>query len=346
MKLSDSSIFDLIRSVDPDPDGSPMPPSEVLHERARLLTISAAPDRPVQQPRRRWPVRPVLIAAAGVAALALVIPALIPNSTSQAKAATPPVLNFTPDARNGKDLLRSMAAVLRKQPATPQAKRQHGAVIINEGYALVTSAPSKGDATSAWFSKKITTDIEIKGAGGTTRTTSDESDPHFATEADRKAWIDSGAGGTAGAGQQSSTEPTEPDTVAWYTQPPLAKQAFLNAVFARQPDRSTGMLLNGIAENLGTAVLEPQQRAVLLDELAARDDVRYVGTTMDRAGRPAYGFAYDSDRAGLPTRHILLISPEGVLLSYEQILTSNAGSLNVAIPATISYTLYLSAKYR
>ncbi|MEV6415946.1 hypothetical protein [Kribbella sp. NPDC051718] len=291
-------------------------------------------------------MRPVLIAATGVAALALVIPALIPNSTPQARAATPPTLTFTPNAQNGKDLLRSMAAGLRQQPATAQATRQRGAVFINEGYALVTSAPGKGEATSAWFSKKITTDIEIKGAGGTTRITSDESEPHFATEADRKAWIDSGAGGTTGAGHESTTEPTEPGIVAWYTQPPLTKQAFLNAVFTRQPDRSTGMLLNGIAENLGTAVLEPAQRAVLLDELAARDDVRYLGTTTDRAGRPAYGFAYDSDRAGLPTRHILLISHEGVLLSYEQILTSNAGSLNVAIPATISYALYLSAKYR
>ncbi len=91
-------------------------------------------------------------------------------------------------------------------------------------------------------------------------------------------------------------------------------------------------------------MLEPGQRAILLDELAARDNVRYIGTTTDRASRKAYGFAYDGG-SGLPTRHIILISPEGSILSYEQILTRDAGALNVTIPATISYTLYLSAEY-
>jgi hypothetical protein len=344
MKLSDSKILDLIRSIDPDPGDSPTPTTEVLHERARRLTGTALHQQ-AQHSRRRWPVRPVLIAAAGAAVLALVIPALIPNSAPQAKAATPPVLSFTPDARNGDALLRSMAAALRKQPATPQATRQRGAVISSEGYALVTSV-SGDNSTSAWFSKKVSADIQIDGATGrgTTQWASQESEPNFANEADRKAWIDSSAGG--GTGRQVRTEPTSPELTAWYTQPPLNRQELLNKLFNGQPDRSTFMLLTGIKEQLANTVLEPAQRADLLDELAARDDVLYIGTTLDRADRPAYGFAYDTDRSGLPTRDILLISPKGTLLSYEEILTRDAGNLNVSIPATISYALYLSAKYR
>jgi hypothetical protein len=222
MKLSDSKILDLIRSIDPDPGDSPTPTTEVLHERARRLTGTALHQQ-AQHSRRRWPVRPVLIAAAGAAVLALVIPALIPNSAPQAKAATPPVLSFTPDSRNGDALLRSMAAALRKQPATPQATRQRGAVISSEGYALVTSV-SGDNSTSAWFSKKVSADIQIDGATGrgTTQWASQESEPNFANEADRKAWIDSSAGG--GTGRQVRTEPTSSELTAWYTQPPLNRQ--------------------------------------------------------------------------------------------------------------------------
>ncbi|MDX3005340.1 hypothetical protein PWY87_26930 [Kribbella solani] len=345
MKPSDNSVSDLIQSVDPAPDDPLTPSSEVLRERARQLTIAPALRQATRPRRRRRLARPVLIAAIGIAALAVAVPILIPTSAPPAKAATPPTLTFKPDPRNGAAILRAMAATLREQPTTPQTTRRNGAILTTEGFALVTSESGKGSAVSAWFSKKITTYIEIGRDGtGTTRITSLGSEPHFANEADRKAWTDSGAG--EGPGNQTVTESTPTDTLAWYTRPPLGKEAFLSKVFSRQPDRSTDMLLNGIAENLATTVLEPGQRAALLDNLAARSDVRFVGTTIDRAGRMAYGFAHDSDRAGLPTRHILLISPEGDILSYEQVLTRDAGNLNVTIPATISYTLYLSAKYR
>ncbi len=251
MKLPDSSIIDLIRSIDPAP-GSPTPSTDVLKQRAAQLTTGVTPKLPTQQARWRWPVRPLLIAAAGVAALALVIPALIPDSAPQAKAVTPPVLTFAADARNGQQLLRSMAAKLRKEPSTPQTTRSRGGVVSIDGYSLSTSVPGDGHATSAWFSKKITTDVQLDGVTntGTTRVTSEESEPHFANEEDRKAWVDSGAGG--GAGRRSTTEPTAPETAAWYTQPALNRQAFLNRLFNRQPDQSTGMFLNGFRENLET----------------------------------------------------------------------------------------------
>ncbi|MFC0626205.1 hypothetical protein [Kribbella deserti] len=97
---------------------------------------------------------------------------------------------------------------------------------------------------------------------------------------------------------------------------------------------------------LTTGSQEPAQRAALLDEFATRDDIRYVGTTRDRANRPAYAFAYDTDRGGLPNRRVLLIGANGHLLSAEEILTRDAGKLNVTIPSTISFGLYLSTRYR
>src|SRR5690348_3741246 len=104
MKPSDDSnysVADLIQSVDPVPEDPPTPSGDVLRERARRLTIAAAPLQPTQQRHRRRLVRPMLIAAIGIAALVVVVPALIPSSAPPAKAATPPALTFTSDSRNG-----------------------------------------------------------------------------------------------------------------------------------------------------------------------------------------------------------------------------------------------------
>ena len=51
-----------------------------------------------------------------------------------------------------------------------------------------------------------------------------------------------------------------------------------------------------------------------------------------------------SAMSGLPTRYVLIFDQvTGQLLDDEEILTRTAGKLNVAIPAVISYTVYLRA---
>jgi hypothetical protein len=49
----------------------------------------------------------------------------------------------------------------------------------------------------------------------------------------------------------------------------------------------------------------------------------------------------------LPTRYTVIFSADtGGLIADEQVLTTTAGKLNVAIPAVIGYTLYLEADWQ
>lgn len=65
----------------------------------------------------------------------------------------------------------------------------------------------------------------------------------------------------------------------------------------------------------------------------------------DRAGRRGQAFAYDVDRS-LPKRWILIVgSQDGRLLALEEVLTKEAGKLNIRPPAVIGYTLFLNQEW-
>ncbi len=65
------------------------------------------------------------------------------------------------------------------------------------------------------------------------------------------------------------------------------------------------------------------------------------------AGRLRSGAPCIPSSRSAPARYLMIFDPvTGQLLDSEQILTTSAGRLNVAIPAVISYTVYLQAGYR
>jgi hypothetical protein len=275
------------------------------------------------------------------AVLAVAAPALLPESSTSAQAVTPPVLSFHVDGRHGPTVLREIAASLQRQPVTDQRVRATGALIEREGYALATAVG--GDAVaSGWITDTTTTEVTPT----TLRMSVQRGAPRFADAAAEQRWRDLDAGDTTAPAPQVREEPVPGDIADWYAAPPLTGPALLDGLLHTQPDRSTLTLLTAITDTAASKVLEPVQRADLFTELAGRADLDYQGTTTDRASRPALAFSHDSDRSGLPTRYVLLISPTGDLLSYEQILTQDPGRLNVVIPATVSYTLYRGVQYR
>ncbi|TLP66538.1 CU044_5270 family protein [Microbispora triticiradicis] len=85
----------------------------------------------------------------------------------------------------------------------------------------------------------------------------------------------------------------------------------------------------------------PRLAAALWRMLADEPGLRALGDTTDRAGRAGQAIALDLVR-GLPKRLVFIIDPKtGHLNSSEEILTKDAGKLNVTIPAVIGYTLFL-----
>ena len=107
---------------------------------------------------------------------------------------------------------------------------------------------------------------------------------------------------------------------------------------------------NGVAERL-VAVTDlwkqqappPALQAAMLRVLATQPGLVNRGTVTDRAGRTGVAVSIDSSYTGLPTRYTLILDPTtGMLLDYEEMLTTTAGKINVPIPSVVSYTVWIN----
>ena len=104
----------------------------------------------------------------------------------------------------------------------------------------------------------------------------------------------------------------------------------------------TGELFVALTDLYKEQTPAPLIRAQLLRFLAARTDVHSPGQVTDRAGRKGLAITLSASQpGGLPAQFALILDQQsGVLLGYEQILTTSAGKLDVTLPAVIDYTLF------
>ncbi|MBX6387183.1 MAG: CU044_5270 family protein [Microbispora sp.] len=100
-------------------------------------------------------------------------------------------------------------------------------------------------------------------------------------------------------------------------------------------------LVQAVISLYSERIVPPRLSAALWRMLAGQPQLGVLGDTTDRAGRPGRAIALDMAK-GLPKRLVLIIDPEtGRLNSSEEILTKEAGKLNVEVPAVIGYQLFL-----
>lgn len=104
----------------------------------------------------------------------------------------------------------------------------------------------------------------------------------------------------------------------------------------------TGELFVALTDLYKEQTPQPRVRAQLLRFLASRPDVRSHGELADRAGRRGMAVtAAASQPGGLPAQFVLIFDQQaGALLGYEQVLTADAGKLDVTLPAVIDYALF------
>ena len=104
----------------------------------------------------------------------------------------------------------------------------------------------------------------------------------------------------------------------------------------------TGELFVALTDLYKEQTPDPPIRAQLLRFLGARTDVHSPGQVTDRAGRKGLAITVGASQpGGLPAQFALILDQQsGVLLGYEQILTTSAGKLDVTLPAVIDYTLF------
>lgn len=299
-----------ILATDPDAAQEPGPGASLL---------------PAGFPRRRMPLRfAVPASVAALSALALVIVPLTglgggagqQNSGLYAAAAAP--LAYTPiKDSDPKDLLKSIAARTAALPDdTGTGRYRH---LETQGWYLNTSV-SHGQGTSWVEPQRNSTWVAEDGSGRLVRTSTS---PGGATQH-----------------EDERLAPGELSVIPPYPANPAALKRIL--------DRNTSP--NGPFDAIRTAYLDqplpPAVRAAMLRYLGEINDLKVAGEVTDRAGRRGIGFSLDSDAGGLPTRETLIFDPDtGKLLGDEEILTKDAGKLNVRIPSVISYTVFLSARY-
>lgn len=170
--------------------------------------------------------------------------------------------------------------------------------------------------------------------------------PEFTSAADRRAWRDEGSPG-ADAAPRSEDYPAGQFPAMWPHRPP-SDPALLNRWLQHNhnTDAWPAAAPTAISDLLRERVLAPDERAAVLRLIAGLPGVEFTGAATDRAGRHGHAFSIVSAHSGLPTRHTFIVDPAtGRFLAYEQMLTTTAGNLNVAVPAVIGYETYLTAEH-
>lgn len=341
MKHTYAQIQEALAELDPArsrPAGSPS--SAGL---AAILEGTYRPPAHLEEPAERGHrlSRRATLSIAGAATVSAVagIAALTFNSgMTPAEAATPPALAYsgegeTMDAKSRLTAIADHTATLSDTAGHGRfdhLRYQQWSLSSRIDGTQVTSAVVP-EQTEQWLA------TDGSGSGKLVRTFIT---PRFQSRAQERAWKNAGSPG-------QNEPPTVLDSVArmWNGRPPTDPSA-LAAWLGRGHPASAGPqeVLVAITDLVKEQVLNPAERAAVLRVLSALPHLTGLGTTTDRAGRPAFAFAVDSDDSGLPTRSTILIDPAaGTVLGYEQTLTRSAGRLNVPIPSVIGYDLYLVA---
>jgi hypothetical protein len=326
------------------------PGPEVRRRTLEAILASGPPDLPttatVGTPRPA-PRRRILVAAAAttVAFLAAVTSIVAVNTigTQPAFAATPAPLEITAptDAVPAAERLQRTATTVQRSAgsaAVPPADRSVEHRIVAQ-WALHTRIGGQR-VDSAVIPTRRESWRTADNAG---RVVERHLPAVFRSDQERRAWQDAGSPG-ADPSTRRSDFPAREFPALWAQRPPTTVPA-LRAWLGRNHSGGDATA-DAIADLLGERVLTPPERVALLRVLAGIPGLTFAGTTTDRAGRRGEVYSVVLTASGLPTTYTFIIDPgTGIFLAHERALTTDAGRLNVRLPAVIRYDTYLTAEF-
>jgi hypothetical protein len=319
--------------------------------RATLQRILSSPSAAASAPgghlsrRRALAVAGGAVAAASIVGIARMIPADQPAarvptvamlSYHQVKGESP-MSGHLPPARS--TLLKLAEAAERQPDTTRPANARYSYLQLNEWHLNV--AVSGGHASTAVVPTVTELWIPISAAESVRRVERPGTPIVIGYGSEQTA-------GTAASGTPTSDEELPPDTVLTSRSPeelPLdtadLRRALLRTGRVPGDVPEVDQLVQAVINLHSERIVPPRLSAALWRMLADQTHLRSLGDTTDRAGRVGQAIALDTTR-GLPKRLVLVIDLEtGRLNSSEEILTKDAGKLNVTIPAVIGYKLFL-----
>jgi hypothetical protein len=257
---------------------------------------------------------------------------------------TPALLRYTlpTDDPSAESVLNQLAA--RAARTASPARTGDSEHWRTQSWALFTRIANDEPVTSAAVAQETETWLRPDGS---THIVTVNRPPVFRSDADRERWQDDGSPGKDANRRVVELKAADAPRM-WQTPPPTDVNELRRYLEIGHPTQSGPPEVLVAVEDLHSdRVLEPAVRSAILRLLAQLRILRYDGTVIDRAGRAGQAFSLDSNYSGLPTRYTVIFSADtGELIADEQVLTTTAGKLNVAIPAVISYTLYLEADWQ
>jgi hypothetical protein len=326
-----SDVGQLLRPIDPAAGAA----LSTTADRADTLRgILAHPAPAPRRPARR----PMIVAALTALVLVAVVGYHVIPLPEPAYAATPALLAAADGGGSAAQRLTAIAARAGAAPAPPRPGQDEHLVV--RSWSLWTRIDGTQvrsavvpDRTEIW---------RRPDNSGLVRTSHEA--PQFPPGSSRLSWFLHGATGWS-ADPTTDRYPAGRFPAMWSGPPPATGiDAWLAVGHPRQ---------NGPAETLVAVtdlarerVLTPPVRAAVLRTVAALPGLTYDGTVTDRAGRPGQAYSVESDYTGLPTRYTLIVDAgTGVLLGFEQTLTTTAGKLGVQVPCVIGYDTFAVAGF-
>ncbi|GIE78752.1 hypothetical protein Aph02nite_47020 [Actinoplanes philippinensis] len=334
--MSPSLTRDVRRLLGPaDPAGGP--PLTGPHDRRADLDRILAGAQATEARRARPVGRRLVMAAAAL--LALVLAGLQFVSVPQpAFAATPPLLRYSGGDGSARDALTAIAA---KAAAAPDPARvgdyEH---LVIQSWGLWTQVDGEY-VRSAVIPSRLES---WRGPDNSGRRATRFEEPQFSSTGREWLWRAQNLFG-------DGLDPTSEDYRAgqfpamWADLPPTGDvDAWLHVGHPRENGPYETIV--AVTDLARERLLTPAVRAAVLRVVAQLPGLTLDGSVTDRAGRTGTAFSVTTDHSGLPTRHTLIVDPvTGVLLGYEQMLTTDAGKLAVRVPAVIGYETYLTADW-
>jgi hypothetical protein len=304
--MSDEKVKELLRAADPARGQVEVGLDAQAYDDLRRIVGTTR-----RRGKRATYGRLAMTGLAGVLAIVVLVAQPWAGSSDEggpgtAQAGTPPMLKYTQqDKRPAKAQLLDFAARVRALPAEVPS----GPVlrVTSKGWYLVS-----GDMAESYIEPQATTAYTV---GGQIRGLEDG---HVGDPVETY-WPNG-----------LSADPAELKGQLAHAHPGNSPDSFLAALGDLQAEANPG----------------PKVRAALMTLLADQPGITAEGTVVDRAARPGVAFSLVSDGGGLPSKKTVIFDARtGVVLGTEEMLTEDAGKLNVPIPSVISYTLYLSRDY-
>jgi hypothetical protein len=327
-------VDELLRSIDPARNPVDEPDEALLSRivaRPRAATATRGETRGVS--RRKWLLAGMAVVSA--AAIGFVASDMFGTTAQPAYAVTPRLLKYASTEQPASGVLEEIAA--RTQKLTPNIPADGSQRFVQDSWSLSTRIDGI-QVTSAVIPERRTT---WKKPDGSEKWTVQTQKPQFQSDKQREVWEDAGSVGAIPEKYSDSSGPADMSDERNHEAPtdPRAMRRWLALGYETH---GPGETFDSVAERLLDRSFSPEQRAALPRALKNVPGIDYRGKTTDRAGRTGDAFSLTSAYGGLPKLQTLVFDPDdGSLLSYEEELISDAGKLNVRIPAVTLYVSYL-----